>query len=74
MVLSPLIGIIFVLIAKSDPGQVREDAREVERAAIESGQSKVCPYCAEVIKSEAKVCRYCGRDLVDSETTSTAHR
>ncbi len=29
------------------------------------GKTKVCQYCAEVIKNEAKVCRYCGKDLID---------
>ena len=42
---------------------VRDDSSGVERQAIATGQSKRCPYCAELIKKEAIKCRFCGSDL-----------
>lgn len=39
---------------------------EVDRAALATGDSRKCPFCAEIVRREAKVCRFCSRDLPEA--------
>lgn len=54
-----LLGPLGVLIALAVP----ENRKGIEERELASGQKKKCPFCAELIRTEARVCRYCGRDV-----------
>lgn len=52
---SPLLAALCLLIDGRNKKKI--EAKELE------GESKKCPFCAELIKKEAKKCRYCASDL-----------
>lgn len=54
LLLGPL-GVLFAFMAGKN--QAVLDYR-----AIQSGEMRRCPHCAELIKSAAVVCKHCGRD------------
>ena len=62
VLLGPLGLILALVVSKNVP--------QVEQQALESGEMKKCPYCAELIKTEAIECRYCGTNLLGGATRS----
>lgn len=59
------IGLILSLV-------VSKNVERVESRAIAGGGMRKCPYCAELVKSEAVLCRYCGKDLPAEKATDNS--
>jgi len=58
-------GALLFIVALPHSLLLSPDADALERQRLSQGMKK-CPFCAELVKSEARVCRFCGRDLVPS--------
>ena|ERR1017187_8525230 len=67
-----LYGAALFIVALPHSLLMKADVKQIEREQIQSGTSKKCPFCAEIIKAEAVVCRYCGRDLPAPEQEEVA--
>ena len=65
LILSPVIGLILALC-------MAPNTNVIESEKIACGESKQCPFCAEVIKRQAVVCRFCGKDQPAKQATGTS--
>jgi hypothetical protein len=64
-------GAALFIVALPHALMMKTDVKAIEASLLQAGDSRKCPFCAEIIKREAVVCRYCGRD-VPAVTFTTA--
>jgi hypothetical protein len=56
-------GALLFIVALPHALMLKPDRRELDARAIDTGDLRKCPSCAELVRREAKVCRFCQRDL-----------
>ncbi|MCR2796199.1 zinc ribbon domain-containing protein [Enterobacter kobei] len=65
-------GALLFIIAFVHSLVIKKDVAAEEKGLIENDGMKKCPFCAEIIKSEAIKCKHCGSDLAaDSPPVKT---
>jgi len=55
-------GFFLFIIALVHSLLLKENTAVVESNMMADGGMKKCPFCAEIVKSEAIICRFCGKD------------
>jgi hypothetical protein len=65
-------GTYLFIVALPHALLMKPSVQAIEREKLASGDSRRCPFCAEIVKRQAVVCRYCGRDLPSITTNVIA--
>lgn len=65
-------GALLFIVALPHALMLRNDQAAIDRRAVESGEMRKCPSCAEMVRRDAKICRYCQRELPEIKVTATA--
>jgi hypothetical protein len=60
-VLLAIVAIPHAILIKPSPTAIAE----------RKGDTRKCPFCAEMVKPEAVVCKHCGKDLPPYEPSNT---